>query len=303
MTPERWFVLSVRIPQDEMAPELLAEGLLRAGGRAVEEEGDWFRTYLPAPDDPETFLREAREKLERVTGFSPLEVAGEWKAHREWEEVWKEGLSPRVVSDRLVVTPPWDSPTLEPGQIAVIIDPGMAFGTAEHPTTRRCLRLLDDLVGPGEVILDVGAGSGILSIAAIRLGADRAVAVEMDEYACAAARDNAAANGVEEDVEVIHARATPEVLEGLDDIDPLHGIAANIESGVLLPLLPTFRWLLQDDGWLILSGIRTGEEDEVADAAEDHGFRLEAKEREEGWSAVSFRAVDGPTRSPDGTGR
>lgn len=302
MNPERWFVLGVRIPDDEVAPELLAEGLLRAGGRAVEEDGEWFRTYLPAPDEPETFLREAREKLERVTGISPLEVAGEWKPHREWEEVWKEGLRPRAISDRLVVAPPWESPGLEPGQIAVIIDPGMAFGTAEHATTRGCLRLLDEVVGPGDVVLDVGAGSAILSIAAVRFGASRAVAVEMDEHACAAARENVAANGVDEDVEVVHAQASPEILESLEGIDPLHGLAANIESGVLLPLLPSFRWLLEDDGWLILSGIRTGEEDEMAEAAEEFGFRLESRDREDGWSALLFTAVEGPSRNPSGPG-
>src|SRR5690606_29236824 len=136
----------------------------------------------------------------------------------------------------------------------------MAFGTAEHPTTRGSLRLLDPLVEKGIRVADIGAGSGILSIAAALLGAGRVIAVEMDPWSCRAARENTVLNGVDDRVEIREERVGPELLPGEG---PFDGIVANIESGILRPLLPSFARDLRESGWLVLSGILQTEADTV----------------------------------------
>jgi ribosomal protein L11 methyltransferase len=162
----------------------------------------------------------------------------------------------------------------------------VAFGTAEHPTTRGCLRLLDTRVKAGDRIADVGAGSGILSIAAARLGAGSVLAFEMDPMACEAARENLSANGVEDRIQVAQETVLPDhPLEG----GPYQGVVANLQSSLLLPLFSSFRQALREGGWLIASGILLEEREEVLAGAEEAGFCLEEEDREETWWSGAFR--------------
>ena len=141
-------------------------------------------------------------------------------------------------TDRIVVHPSWIEPTdLRGEDIVIMLDPGMAFGTAEHGTTRGCLRLLDGAVRDGDRVLDVGAGSGILSIAAAHLAAASVVAIEGDSLACEALAENLDRNGVSERVEVVEAWATHASLVARR---PVSGIIANIEAGLLKPLFDSF---------------------------------------------------------------
>lgn len=135
MTPERWFSLTVEAPSDQVISDL-AEGLIRLGGHAVVEEGLRLTTVLPAPSDPEATLERARALLQTAAGGMPLAIRWEWVPHQDWAELWKRGLAPRRISPRLVVTPSWEAPDRRPGDILVRLDPGVAFGTAEHATTR-----------------------------------------------------------------------------------------------------------------------------------------------------------------------
>jgi len=256
-------------------PELLME----LGGRGVEELGDSFITYLL-----EAFLQEVRARL-RAVGARQAELRWAWQPQEDWEIFWRRGLGPRRITRRLHVAPSWEVPDVVEGEIVIVLDPGMAFGTAEHATTRGCLRLLDPRVREGDMVADIGSGSGILAIAAASLGAREVLAVEMDPLACAVAEENFAANGVRDRVKILVAEVRE--LEPLPG-GPYQGVVANIQRSVLLPLLTTFRDSLVDGGWLILSGILGEERDEVLGTASRHGFVLEEEDREGDWWSGAF---------------
>lgn len=280
-------------PRAEDVRELLIEELLSLPTRGVEDRGDDLVVYLPPPGEAvEQLLETIRERIARVTGSEVPGIRFRWQEHEEWDDVWRRAFRPRRVTDRLVVSPSWEEPPLEPGDLLITLDPGMAFGTAEHPTTRGCLRLLDGAVRPGDRVVDVGAGSGILSIAAALLGAGRVLALEMDEWACTAAEENARTNGVEGKVTVLTLAVGPEFLP---DEAPADGIVANIEAGALTALLPGFRSGLAPGGWLILSGILSHEARGVIQAAGEAGFSLRRPDREDAWwSGLFFVAGEDP---------
>jgi ribosomal protein L11 methyltransferase len=283
--PARWLVLTVALPSPELASEV-SEGLLALGGAAVEERPEGLVTYILPPEDPDAFASDARERLAEWLDGAPVEVTWRWQENEDWAADWKRGLGPRQLTDRLVVKPTWTEWDAAPGQVVIDVDPQMAFGTGEHATTRGCLRLLDSVVRDGDRVLDVGAGSAILSIAAVRLGAGEAVAVEYDPDANLNARENLEQNGVEGRVIIVEAMADDALLAEMGRFDL---VLANILSGVIRPLLPTFRRALGGgtDGRLIVSGILQTESADVVRDAEAAGFRLErTDEEDEWWSAL-----------------
>jgi ribosomal protein L11 methyltransferase len=267
-----------------MALELLVEPLLGLGARGVQEVEGRLITYVPPPVDPEAFVRKAEDTLREATGLHDLALAWTWQEHRDWSVLWKQGLGPRTITDRLVITPSWceaqaalEAPV---GAVVVTIDPGMAFGTAEHETTRGALRLLDRALSIDDKLLDAGCGSAILAISAARLGAAEVLAVDMDPYACEAARENADMNGVTGSVRVERADVTPDWLRGRG---PYDGVLANIQAGVLVPLLEGFAGALRAGGWLILSGITEEEWLGVSRSASLLGFGLEEVDEGGDW--------------------
>ncbi len=289
--PKRWFVLSVR-SRSPYASDVLVEPLLALGARAVEERDGALITHLPPPEHPDEFLLSVRTTLERTSGLDDLKLGWGWQAHEDWASTWKQGLGPRKLTDRLVVSPSWcraEADEIAGGDcVVVIIDPGMAFGTAEHGTTRGALRLLDRAITPGDVLLDAGCGSAILAIAAARLGAARVLAVDLDPYATEAARDNIVENAVEDRVVVETEAVDPEwvVAKG-----PFDGILANIQTSVLVPLLSSFADALESDGWMILSGLLVEEWSSMVGAAADAGFSLEAVDSDGEWRTGWFTPV------------
>jgi ribosomal protein L11 methyltransferase len=285
MKPERWLVLTARVADAELRP-LAADALLALGGAAVLEEADALVTYLPEPPDPDATLAEARHLLGEAIPGVEADVVWRWQDDEDWALKWKQGLQPRHVSHRLVVKPTWCEWTVEGGEIVVDIDPQMAFGTGEHATTRGCLRLLDGVIRGGERVVDVGSGSGILAIAAVRLGAREALAIENDPDANLNAHENLERNGVAERVRIVEALADAALLEELGRFDL---ILANILSGVIRPLLPAFHAALggSTEGRLIVSGILAEEHATVVADAERAGFRVvEVDEEQEWWSAL-----------------
>lgn len=276
MTPrERWLVLTARPRSPESAADV-AEQLLALGGTAVQEDGDALVTYLRQPDDADALLAAARRKV------PDAELQWRWQEDQDWASEWKRGLAPRKLTDHLVVKPTWTEWHAAPGEVVIDIDPEMAFGTGEHATTRGCLRLLDNAMRSGDRVLDVGSGSGILSIAAARLGAKEVVAIEYDPDANLNAVDNLARNGVAERVEIIQRLADSDVLAALGGFDL---VLANILSGVIRPLLPAFHAALRgsSDPRLIVSGILRSEHSKVTRDAESAGFRVVRTDAEEEW--------------------
>ena len=288
MAPDRWLVLTVHAPADE-AGGAIAEGLIALGGTAIVEETDGWSTYLPPPDDPETFIDEARETLCAHAPGAELRLSWRWEPNEDWMVAWRRGLRPRRVGERLIVAPTWTEPEAGPEDIVLWIDPQMAFGTGEHASTRGVLRLLEASIRPGDRVLDVGTGSGILAIAACRLGASHVLAVESDPVAIPTARENLERNGVAEAVTLENALVDHAYLDALGP-GSVDLIVANVLSGVLIPLLPAFRRVLAPAGRAILGGILTTEADRVVAAAEAVGFDVAREDVEDEWWSVFLTA-------------
>lgn len=284
-TPKRWLVLTARV-DDPARRDLLAEALVDLGGQSILDEAGALTTYIPEPSEGMAdFLADAREKLAQAAGAGePPDLVGRWQDNEDWDRTWRAGLGPRKVSQRLVVRPSWTSWDPGPHELVIEIDPQMAFGTGEHATTRGCLRLLDRHLRAGSRVLDVGSGSGILSIAAALLGADEVIAVEYDSDANINARENIERNGVQRTITLREALADADLLRELGSFDL---IVANILSGVIRPLLPAFAAALGGDRRLIVSGILQTESNLVLQDSWEAGLVLLEEDREEDWwSAV-----------------
>jgi ribosomal protein L11 methyltransferase len=283
---DHWLRVTVRCPSDELAG-LLAEGLVACGGTAVEDKGEELVTYFADGGDS-GFRQRLREELAQVTGGEAPELSFEDVPEQDWLALWRAGLGPRRVGDRIIVAPTWSEVDSAGDAIVIRIDPQMAFGTGEHASTRGVLRLMQRVVAPGERVLDVGAGSAILAIAAARLGATRVLAVESDIEAIENAGENIDRNGATGEVTLLCALVDDAFLGGRGD-GSFDGILANVLSGVLKPLLPAFHRSLAPAGWAILSGILLEEAADMRAAAATAGFAVEAEDAEEQWWSVLLR--------------
>jgi len=186
---------------------------------------------------------------------------------------------------RFVVAPPWLASSTSADDLVIIIDPAMAFGTGEHPTTRGMLRLMQGVIRAGDHVADLGAGSGVLSIAAARLGASRVAAIELDADAIGNAEENVRANEVSDRVVVIEGDA--ETLLPL--VAPVRVVLANIISSMLISLLPVIRSALSSDGVAIFSGILLEEREGFAAALARAGWCIEQEDIEDVWCTAVAR--------------
>lgn len=276
----------------------LARLLLELGGSAVEEGEGWLRTHVPVPAEVvPPFLRRARRRIEDVVPGAELRWSRE--ADRDWGEEWRRSLEPRRVGETLVVAPPGSDVEPGPGTRVLRIEPGMAFGTAEHGSTRGCLRLLERCLEPGDRVLDVGAGSGILTVAAVRLGAGRVVALEVDEEAVRTARDNLEQNEAGGPVSLLRVEATPAVLSLLAP-PPFDVAVANLLLPPLLRFLEGFERAVAEGGVLVAGGVAAEERDRFVEEASGRGWRVEAQVEDEGWWSGALRLTRRAEDPPPG---
>jgi len=278
-----WIRVDVKCGSEDLAP-LAAARLIELGGGAVEQDGNRLSTYLPMPNESDparAIAGRVTAALDGVPGVDASSIEVFRVAARDWVAEWRAGLGPRRVGRRFIVAPSWSAPAAGSSDLVLRIDPQMAFGTAEHASTRGVLRLLERAVTADDVVLDVGTGSGILAIAAARLGAARVHAADSDADALINARENVAANGVADRVRLEHAAVDAGYLVASGV--PFDVIAANVLSGVLVPLLPAFAMSLAPAGALLLGGIVVDEADTVLAAAAAAGLVPHATDREEGW--------------------
>jgi len=286
--PALWLVIEAHSPS-ETTNALLSEGLIASGGLAVEENGAWLRTWIPedAALTHEAQVDSVRKQLQAIASDSDLELHWEWRPGEDWTTKWRAGLAPRRVGERLIVAPSWTEPDTRPGDIVIVIDPRMAFGTGEHASTRGVLRLLEQAMHPGARVLDAGTGSGVLAIAAARLGAAQVDAVDIDPDAVAAARENIDANGTADRVRLEVGEVDEAWLAQASRFDL---IAANILSSVLEPMLGALRHSLRPGGSLLVGGILESESASLLEAAERAGLALRREDRDEGWWSAELRA-------------
>lgn len=246
--------------------------------------------YLPVDSDLEEKRRKLEEALWYLGRIRSLPVA-QYRLiqDQDWSQAWKEHYQPILIGERLVIVPAWlESPA--PERIPISIDPGMAFGTGTHPTTQLCLELLEacmsQLVPQETDVIDVGCGSGILSVAAIKLGARRAVAVDIDPQAISVTQENAALNQVAVGLEV-GVGSVAELRAGDFSIRQAQLVLANILALVIIQLLDAgLAELLAPEGVGIFSGILVEQEQEVITALEKAGLSLAGRRQSGDWVAL-----------------
>ena len=234
------------------------------------------------------------ESLSRLEAFAekrnlPLKKAP--LAQTDWDEDWKKNYPPQYVGEHLVVLPYWLAEQEEEKRLPVILDPGLTFGTGAHPSTQMVMEAMASLVKPGFRCLDLGSGSGILSITALRLGAERAVGVDIDRKAEDAARENAAYNGFGEPE---FTAMTGNVLEDRELMDSLTAEAwdlvfVNIVADVIIALAPSLSRLLGSGSTAVCSGILDTRLLDVKAALEKAGLRIIGEKAKEDWRCVTVR--------------
>ncbi len=223
--------------------------------------------------------------------FGRLEIEIEGTKTEDWANEWKKYFHTMEIGDRLLVKPEWEEISDETNRIVFNINPGMSFGTGSHETTRLCLEALEKYVTPGCKMLDLGCGSGILSVVSLLLGADEAVAVDIDPNCVDTAYENADMNKVSRDkYHVISGNVVsdPDVREYISR-SKYDVVAANIVADVIIGLAPSAREYMKDGGVFITSGIIDGRQDDVKAALEESGFSIESMDRRKDWWSIVCR--------------
>ena len=311
-----WLEVTLPVPAaelDRVCGVLTANGMT---GLVVEEEGEFLRFleqnrqywdyvdedlaarmkgvsrvkfYVP---DNEDGRRQLRGYLAGLEQYEPRTVP---LREEDWATSWQKYYRPIPVGKRVYIVPDWmrEEPVPD-GRTPLYLDPGLTFGTGAHPTTQLCLELLEEALRPGDRVLDLGCGSGILAIAALALGASRAVGVDVDPKAADAALENAALNGVGTDRLSVYAGDVLADKKLAEKLGPGRNrvVLANIVADVIIPLSAKAGEFMTADGVFLTSGIIEGRQDEVAAALKANGFAVTRRLERGGWHALEARKSD-----------
>ena len=307
----------VRINTTEEAYDAVSEMLtsIGAGGVVIEDPND-IRKQVESPDSldyaDDAFLSSLgedvvvkayfhsesannelinliREKLSFISKF--LDTGKGYTGcseidEEDWATAWKKHYKPFHISDGIVIKPSWEDYPVQDGELIIELDPGMAFGTGTHETTRLCSQLLEKYVSPGDTMIDVGCGTGILSIAAAKLGAGHITAVDIDEVAVRVTNENCRINGVESGITAIKG-VLADVPKAKVDI-----IVANIIADVIIGIADNMQYHIKNGGIIITSGIIRERREDVLEAYTSRGFVQEDLMELGEWVAIVFRWQD-----------
>lgn len=251
--------------------------------------------YLPDDSQGADMLSALRSEMSALAtrdenkAFGRLAVELANVREEDWANNWKQYFKPLTVGEKLVIKPSWEEYDQKDGRTVLEIDPASSFGTGQHNTTQLCLELIEKNLRKGDRVLDLGCGSGILSIAAVLLGAEEVTAVDISQNSVETAAENASKNNIPSEKytaycgDIISDEKLAETIGSGFDI-----IAANIVADVLIAMSPLFEKFLKKGGKLILSGIITERADEVIEAVKSKGYTLVELREKDGWAAVAF---------------
>ena len=310
---ERWLEVTLPVPADRLdrvCDTLTSNGMT---GLVVEEEGDFLRFleqnrqywdyvdeglaarmrgasrvkfYVPDNEDGQKQLRQYLAGLEE---YEPQTVS---LREEDWATSWQKYYQPIPVGNRVYIVPDWMRGEPVPdGRTPLYLNPGLTFGTGAHPTTQLCLELLEEVLQSGDKVLDLGCGSGILAIAALAMGASRAIGIDIDPKAADVAFENAALNGVGPDRLSVYAGDVLSDKKLAARLRPGENrvVLANIVADVIIPLSAKAGEFMTPDGVFLTSGVIDGRQDEVKAALEQNGFAVARHLERNGWHAMEAR--------------
>jgi ribosomal protein L11 methyltransferase len=309
--------LEFSVTTDREAAEAVAELLTRysPGGAAIETMMDCLeedlltalppckvevKTYLPADGGSDELCRRLEEGLWHLGRVYPIpEPVIRRLKEEDWAEAWKKQYHLLRIGQRTVIVPDWEEYAPAPTEIAIRLEPGLAFGTGLHPTTRLCLEAMERHLTPGCTVLDVGTGSGVLAIAAAKQGARSVLALDADPSAVNVARENVARNGAADVVTIQHGslpggEAVPwhYVVDGaldLLDFGAFDLVLVNILARVIMSMAPALAARLEPQGRLIAAGLIASQEQEVVEALRAEGLWVIERTGEKDWVALVAR--------------
>ncbi|MEG1310999.1 MAG: 50S ribosomal protein L11 methyltransferase [Romboutsia sp.] len=307
----KWIEVTIKTTTEavEAITNILDE--LRTGGVSIEDPKDFYFNKQNSLDwdyvDEElykksnydgvlikTYISEEKNVLElvetikqRVLGLKEFGIdIGDGRVslnnvnEEEWATAWKAYYKPTKLGEKIVVKPTWEEYKEQTGDLIIELDPGMAFGTGTHETTTMCIRELEKYTKEDSKVFDIGCGSGILAIAAAKLGAKNVIAVDLDEVAVKVSKENVAANNVDEDVEVLYGNLT-DVIKDKADV-----IVANIMADIIMILVKDIHNFMKEDAVFISSGIIHAKVDEVSASLIENGFEIIEVQTLGEWNAI-----------------
>lgn len=232
--------------------------------------------YISPEENPNEAVSFIKDRL--AAENIPYEIDSILCKNSDWENNWKKYFKPMPVGERLLIQPIWKDKVEAGDRVVLNLEPGLAFGSGTHETTRLCLEAIEKHITPGCKMLDIGCGSGILSIASLLLGADEATGVDIDKLAVKTAMENANRNGFDESRYTLYHGNLTDKVHGKFDV-----IAANIVADAIIMLSKGVDEFMNDDSVYIVSGIIDMREAEVLAALDEYGFRITARHEEGGW--------------------
>ena len=287
--------IEISVETDNEAAEAVSAMLSEYDGSGPVVEQVWQESGCPvvrvklflSTRQSEAVAR-IEEALWHMGQLHPIsEPSVRWLDEADWMEAWKARYSLQHIGRRIVIRPSWQSYQSENGEVVIQLDPGMAFGTGLHPSTRLCLRALEDWMRPGDCVLDVGTGSGILAIAAAKLGARSVVAIDIDETALQVAAENASANDTQD---LIHLEQASLLPASPQTESPWEGTAdfllMNILAKVVAASSERIAAHLAADGVFVVSGITQSQEEQVLQALAAAGLQIKERREEGDWVAL-----------------
>lgn len=241
------------------------------------------KAYFAEEDNIEEVLSYVNDRINELKemglDLGDAKVEHEKMHEEDWANTWKQYYKPSKVGEKIVVKPIWEEYSAKEGELVVDLDPGMAFGTGTHETTRMCIQALERYVEKESTVFDVGCGSGILAIAAAKLGAKLAVGVDLDPVAVESSKENVEYNKLD-NIEILHGNLV-EVIDGKADI-----VVANILAEIICILTDDVKRVLKEGGVFITSGIIHDRVDMVCEKLEETGFEVVEKNRDGEWNCI-----------------